>query len=100
MHESASHTATNSETFRFSYAAVPVGYVPSTGNALTGNRSPRPAIISAVTVRTNSGASAGTGNGKPRVALTNSGTTTRCNPCNDRSTAAWFIATTSGPRLP
>ena len=30
---------------RFSYWAVPVGKVPSTGMALTGRRSPLPAII-------------------------------------------------------
>ena len=44
-------------------AVVPVGNVPSTGNALTGSRSPRPAISSAVTFLTNSGASAGTTGG-------------------------------------
>ena len=46
---------------RFSYAAVPLGYVPSTGNALTGSSSPRPASIMPVTERTNSGAESGTG---------------------------------------
>ena len=44
---------------RFSYAAVPLGYVPSTGKALTGSSSPRPASIMPVTERTNSGASVG-----------------------------------------
>ncbi len=34
---------------RFSTRAVPVGKVPSTGNALTGNKSPCPARIRAVT---------------------------------------------------
>src|SRR5580765_3638248 len=33
---------------RFSYLAVPVGNVPSTGMALTGSRSPSPAINRAV----------------------------------------------------
>ena len=40
--------------------------MPSTGSALTGSSSPRPASISAVTVRTNSGACAGTTGGSPR----------------------------------
>jgi len=44
--------------FRFSHLAVPVGQVPSTGNALTGRRSPFPAIITAVTRFTKSGARA------------------------------------------
>ena len=56
MQRSGSQTATSSEMLRFSYAVVPLGYVPSTGSALTGSSSPRPAIIAAVTVRTNSGA--------------------------------------------
>ena len=34
---------------RFSYCAVPVGNVPSTGSADTGSRSPSPAISRAVT---------------------------------------------------
>ena len=46
---------------RFSHRAVSVGNVPSTGSALTGRRSPSPAIIAAVTRWTKSGASAGTG---------------------------------------
>ena len=45
---------------RFSYWVVPLGYVPSTGIALTGSSSPRPAIIVAVTVCTKSGAKSGT----------------------------------------
>src|SRR6476646_9226036 len=49
MQVSGSHTATRSEMLRFSYAAVPLGYVPSTGNALTGSSSPRPASIMPVT---------------------------------------------------
>jgi len=46
---------------RFSYLVVPTGKVPSSGIAETGSQSPRPAMISAVTLRTNSGASSGTG---------------------------------------
>ena len=48
--------------------------MPSTGSALTGRSSPRPAIISAVTARTNSGACAGTIGAGSRVAVTRSGT--------------------------
>ena len=65
---------------RFSYAVVPLGYVPSTGSALTGSSSPRPAIIAAVTVRTNSGACAGTIGGDSRVDVTRSGSSTLCKP--------------------
>ncbi len=45
---------------RFSYLVVPVGKVPSTGSALTGSRSPSPAMIRAVTCLTKSGALSGT----------------------------------------
>ena len=37
MQSSESQTATMSETLRFSYLVVPLGYVPSTGSALTGS---------------------------------------------------------------
>src|SRR6187397_2426748 len=46
---------------RFSYLAVPVGKVPSAGRALTGKRSPSPAINREVIRVTKSGASSGTG---------------------------------------
>ena len=46
---------------RFSYIAVPVGNVPSTGSALTGNWSPSPAISRAVIRATKSGTSSATG---------------------------------------
>src|SRR6478736_7891516 len=46
---------------RFSYIVVPVGNVPSTGRALTGNWSPSPAIRRAVILATNSGTSSATG---------------------------------------
>ena len=42
---------------RFSYLAVPVGNVPSTGRALTGSWSPSPAIIRDVIRATKSGTS-------------------------------------------
>jgi hypothetical protein len=48
---------------RFSHRDVPDGQVPSDGIALTGSSSPRPAIIGAVTCRTNSGTSSGTTEG-------------------------------------
>ena len=37
MHSSESQAATISEMLRFSYCVVPLGYVPSTGSALTGS---------------------------------------------------------------
>ena len=46
---------------RFSYVAVPVGKVPSAGRALTGSRSPSPAINREVTRATKSGMSPATG---------------------------------------
>src|ERR1035437_2559052 len=52
---------------RFSYFVVPVGNVPSTGKALTGSWSPSPAISTAVTCLTNSGASSGTANMSERL---------------------------------
>ena len=98
MHRSGSHVATRSEMLRFSKAVVPLGYVPSTGSALTGSWSPRPSIIAAVTVRTKSGACAGTVGGRSRVAVTRLGTSTRCSADSVWSTAAWLRATTSAPR--
>ena len=51
---------------RFSQRAVPVGQVPSTGNAETGSRSPLPASMTAVTRLTKSGASSGTRGGRAK----------------------------------
>jgi len=45
---------------RFSYLVVPVGKVPSTGSALTGSRSPSPAMSRAVTILMKSGTLSGT----------------------------------------
>ncbi len=45
---------------RFSYLVVPTGQAPSGGKAETGSRSPLPAIITAVTRLTKSGALSGT----------------------------------------
>ena len=51
-----SQTGISSARLRFSHFAVATGQVPSTGNALTGSRSPLPASITAVTFCTKSGA--------------------------------------------
>ena len=59
MQISASQTGISRPIARFSYLVVPVGKVPSTGNALTGSDSPSSASIRAVTFRTKSGASVG-----------------------------------------
>ena len=81
--------------------AVPVGQVPSTGNALTGSRSPLPAIITAVTCCTKSGACVGDDR-RPRCASTVAvaGTGTSCRCASVASTAAKFCCTTSSPCLP
>jgi hypothetical protein len=63
MHTSGSQTGISSATLRFSHWVVAVGQTPSSGMALTGRDSPLPAMIFAVTFRTNSGASAGTTGG-------------------------------------
>ena len=85
---------------RFSYLVVPVMYDPSTGNALTGRRSPSPASSGTVTRLTKSGASAGTvlREGPPHV--TAAGTSTWVSSCSERSIAAKFRSTTTRPRLP
>ena len=64
-----SHTGISTARSRFSHCAVAVGHVPSTGNALTGSASPLPAIITAVTRCTKSGASPATTAGRLRVAV-------------------------------
>ena len=61
MQMAGSQTGISNAMLRFSQRAVAVGNVPSHGIALTGNRSPRPAMISPSTLRTNSGAAFGTG---------------------------------------
>src|SRR6516225_7806272 len=76
MHTFGSQTGTSSAIARFSHLVVPVGQVPSTGKADTGSRSPLPAIITAVTRRTKSGADSDTSGGRPIVAVTRSGTAT------------------------
>src|ERR1051326_3997535 len=63
MHTAESHTGISSAMFRFSQRAVAIGNVPSHGSMLTGSESPCPAMILPSTLRTNSGAWAGTGGG-------------------------------------
>ncbi len=96
----ASHTGISRAMFRFSHRAVSVGQVPSTGNALTGNRSPWLASISAVTRLTKSGALSDTIGGRRCVAVAVAGTVTWCRLASVWSTAAKFFCTTSSPRLP
>ena len=74
MQMASSHTGISCAMLRFSHFAVPVGKVPSTGSALTGRLSPKPAIILAVTSCTNGGASGGTGGGTAMVLSARSGT--------------------------
>ena len=62
-HTGSSQTGISSAMFRFSHRAVSIGNVPSTGMALVGIASPRPAMISPMTFFTNSGAWGGTGGG-------------------------------------
>ena len=85
---------------RFSNRAVPVGNVPSTGSALTGRRSPWPAIIAAVTRCTKSGAVSGTGARSRKSDVTSAGTSSARSPSSALSTAATFRATTASPRFP
>ena len=72
----ASQMGTSSAMVRFSHFVVPSGQVPSTGKAETGSRSPLPAIISAVTRWTKSGASSGTMGAWRSVVVARSGTAT------------------------
>src|SRR3954449_8843076 len=96
----ASHTGISMPMFRFSHFAVATGHVPSTGKALTGSRSPLPAIITAVTFCTKSGAPGETSGGRNRVALTVAGTEISCKCARVPSTASKFRRTTSAPRFP
>src|SRR5512147_3348178 len=83
-----SQTGTSAAMFRFSHRLVPVGHVPSTGKALTGRRSPLPAIITAETRFTNVGAASATMGGRLRVAVAAPGTGTAWSCARVRSTAA------------
>src|SRR5512137_1867467 len=76
MQTLGSQAGISSAMLRFSHWLVPTGHVPSTGKAETGTWSPFPAIMGAVTLRTNSGASAATVGGRRRVEVTCPGTFT------------------------
>ena len=70
MQIAGSHTGMSWAMLRFSHWLVAVGQVPSTGNALTGSRSPLFAIMTAETRFTKSGASSDTIGGRERVEVT------------------------------
>ena len=73
--------------FRFSHRVVAVGYDPSFGRALTGSRSPCPAIIGPSTCFTKSGALSGTAGGISITLVAASGTVTSNRFATDASTA-------------
>ena len=100
MHRSGSQIGIFVAMVRFSKAAVPVGNAPSTGSALTGRRSPSPAIIRPVTRATNSGTCSGTGGRRCSVEVATSGTGTWCSSAVAASMAARLRSTTTAPRLP
>src|SRR5664279_223742 len=97
MQRSVYHTGISIAMLRFSHCAVPVGNVPSTGKALTGSWSPRPAMISAVTSCTNFGASLATMGGILIVLDATAGTLTSIRLAMVWSTARKFFWTTSSP---
>jgi hypothetical protein len=95
-----SQTGISRASARFSQRAVPVGNVPSTGSALTGNRSPSPASSRPVIRLTKSGAASGIGRRRCEPPSTRSGTGSGASASSARSIAAWLRSTTAGPRLP
>ena len=95
-----SQTGISAARLRFSQREVESGQVPSTGNAETGSRSPLPAIMSAVTRFTKSGAASATRGGRRRAVVGSPGTRASWRCASAASTAAKFRATTSPPRLP
>ena len=99
MQRSDSQTGTSSAMFRFSYLAVPVGNVPSTGRALTGSVSPRSARIGAVTLRTKSGAVSGTSVRRILLPAAFAGMRTSCRFARALSIAAKFFSTIALPFL-
>jgi hypothetical protein len=84
---------------RFSNLLVPVGQVPSGGNALTGSSSPRPSRSSRVT-RCTIGRRSRHRRQRARVAVTVAGTGTSCSSASAASSAPRLRFTTSGPRRP
>src|ERR1043165_4443160 len=97
MQTFGSHTGISNAMFRFSQRDVAVGYVPSTGNALTRRSSPSPVIIFASTFRTNAGDFSGTAGRAEGPGTTDDGTLTSCRKASAASTALMFIATISSP---
>src|SRR5438552_3221355 len=87
IHTDGSHSGISTAMLRFSQRVVPLGYVPSTGSALTGSKSPWPAIMGPVTLVTNSGAPSATVWRSSRVLVTMDGTTTSCRCARAASTA-------------
>ena len=85
---------------RFSHWLVAVGQVPSTGKADTGRESPFPAISTAVTRWTKSGARAETNGGRYRNELASPGSCTCSRWAKASSTTAKFRFTISRPRFP
>src|SRR5437868_15498549 len=76
IQRTSSQTGLSAAMLRFSQRVVLVGNAPSTGHADTGSRSPLPAIITAVTLRTKSGAVSGTMGRSEMRAVTCDGTGT------------------------
>ncbi len=99
MQRSDSQTGTSSAMFRFSYRVVPVGYVPSTGSALTGSESPCIARIGPITSRTNSGAESGTSVSRMRWPAAFDGTRISCRFARALSIAWKFFWTIALPFL-
>ena len=95
MQMPASQAGTVAEMPRFSHCDVPLGKVPSTGNALTGRSSPRPASIADTTSLTNGGAPAATIGSRRLVPDALAGTGTSSSAASVRSTASKFFFTTS-----
>src|ERR1035438_9397385 len=100
MHSCSSHTGISRAMLRFSHCVVAVGKVPSIGIALTGIWSPSPVIISASTLRTNSGALAETAGRISNFDEALCGMFTSCRFSSEESTAAKFLRTIDSPRLP
>ncbi len=100
MQMSGSQIGSSLAIDRFSYRAVPLGNVPSTGSALTGRRSPSPLMSSAVTRCTKSGASSGTLGATTVAPATLVGTVTRTSRSSAWSIARKLRSTIVWPRPP
>ena len=99
-HRSGSQIGISKAMARFSKRLVPVGQVPSGGNALTGSWSPWPSRMRRVTRCTKSGASAGTVGRAVGGAVAVAGTATSCSSASAASIASTLRRTISGPRRP